>query len=183
MAFFRAGQDYFPLVQGTRWTYDDGGFTSMDSVAGDSSVLGRRAVKVLRDFSPELWLKSNSEVRRYVRRTVLRAGSEYVLEERYGLEYALPLVVGMGWSESFRDTVVLLGTDSVFVLDSIAASVAAVEDLATPAGTFVQCYRLDVYRVVRTDSVAVEQYQEWLAPGVGVVKRGERVLTGFSTGP
>ena len=183
MTFFRAGQDYFPLQDGTRWTYDDAGFTSIDSVAGDSMVLGRNAVVVLRDFAPEMWLKNQTEIRKYVRRTVIRGGAEYVLEERYGLEYQVPLVKGAAWSESFEDTVILMGTDSVFVQDSVAAIVAAIEDVTTPAGTFVQCYRVDFYRVVRTDTTATLQYQEWLAPGVGVVRRGERVLTSYRIGP
>jgi hypothetical protein len=186
MTIFRAGQDYFSLTSGTRWIYDDAGFTSIDSVAGDSTVGGRNAIVVLRDFSPEFWLKGPTEIRRFVRRSVIRAGTEYVLEERYGIEYQLPLVKGATWEESFRDTVVLMGTDTIFVKDSVSARVAEIENVETPAGTFVECYQVDFYREVQTDTAATTRYSEWLAPGVGVVKRRteteERVLTDYQVG-
>jgi len=187
MTIFRAGHDYFPLTSGTRWTYNDAGFTSIDSVGGDSTVGGRNAIIVFRDFSPEFWLKGPTEIRRFARRSVIRAGAEYVLEERYGLEYQLPLVKGATWEECFRDTVVLMGTDTVFVKDSVSARVAGTENVETQAGTFVECYQVDFYREVQTDTAATTQYSEWLAPGVGVVKRRtgteERVLTEYQIGP
>ena len=186
MVLFRAGQDYFPLVNGTTWGYTEGGFASYDSVAGDTAVLGRTAVVVLRDFAPEFWLSSPAELRRYVRRTVTLGGQEYVLEERFGLEYQLPLVAGTGWAEVFYDTVAVLGNDSIPVRDSMAARVTAVEDVETPAGSFFDCYRVEFYRSFAGSDTLTEQYTEWLAPGVGVVRRtgaADRVLTGYRIGP
>ncbi len=167
MLMHRAGQDYFPLVSGSCWTYEP---ARVDSVGHDSTVAGRRAKVVYRDFAPEFWLKTTAEVRRLIRRTVIRGGYEYVLEEQYGLEYVLPLVVGASWAEAFRDTVVLLGTDTVPVFDSIWARVAAVEDLTTPAGSFLQCYRIDINRTVQAETSFTESRTEWLAPGVGLVR-------------
>jgi hypothetical protein len=187
LLFYRAGQDYFPLVQGTGWTYSEAGFAAYDSVAGDTVVLGRTAVVVLRDFAPEFWLRAPTELRRYIRRTLSAGGEEYVLEERFGLEYQLPLVEGAGWGESFSDTVVVLGNDSVPVRDSVSARVTAIEDVDVPAGSFSQCYRVEFYREFQGSDTTVEQYTEWLAPGVGVVRRlsgaADRVLTGFHIGP
>jgi hypothetical protein len=187
MILFRAGQDYFPLVPGSYWGYEAGGFASYDSVAGDTAVLGRSARVVLRDFAPEFWLVSATELRRYVRRTVTLGGQEYVLEERFALEYVLPLVEGASWAESFADTVAVLGNDSVTVRDSVAARVTAVEPVDVRAGGFHECYRVEFYREFAGTDTVVEQYTEWLAPGVGVVKRTgaavDRALTGFRIGP
>ena len=178
MTFYRAKSDYFPLVPGSRWTYDAAGYTAIDSVVGDSSVAGRACVIVLRDYAPEYWTKQVMAVRQFVHLSANRGGQEYVLEERYGLVYALPLVEGATWDESFRDTVVLMGTDTVFLKDSVSGRVAAVEDVETPAGTFIQCYRVETHREVEAAEVSfTADYSEWLAPGVGLVRR----VTGTDT--
>ena len=187
MTLFRAESDYFPLMASSRWTYDVAGNTAIDSVAGDSSVDDRACVVVLRDYAPEYWTKQATEVRHLTRLTANRDGQDYVLEERYGLVYQLPFVQGATWSESFRDTVVLMGTDTVFLKDSLSGHVAAIEDVATPAGTFVQCYRVETHREVEAAELSfTADYTEWLAPGVGLVKRvtgtDSTVLTGYEPG-
>jgi hypothetical protein len=185
---YRARSDYFPLVPGSRWTYRDvAGDTSIDSVVGDSWVAGRACVVVFRDYAPEYWTKQPATVRRFTRLSTTVGGQEYVLEERYGLAYALPLVEGATWTESFRDTVVLLGTDTVFLKDSVSGRVAAIEDINTPAGTFIQCYRVETYREVEAAEASyTADYTEWLAPDVGLVKcrtgTGERELTDYAPG-
>lgn len=187
MTFYRAKSDYFPLVPGSRWTYQVSGDAAIDSVGGDSSVAGRACVIVLRDYAPEYWTKQLTAVRQFIQLSANRGGQEYVLEERYGLVYALPFVEGATWNESFRDTVVLMGTDTVFLKDSVSGRVAAIEDVETPAGTFIQCYRIDSHReVVAAELSFTLDYSEWLAPGVGLVMRRtsteEKVLTGYEPG-
>jgi hypothetical protein len=187
MTFFRARSDYFPLIPGSRWTYDVAGNTAIDSVVGDSAVDGRPCVVVLRDYAPEYWTKQTTEVRQFTNLVASRAGQDYVLEERYRLVYSLPLVEGATWWESYCDTVVLMGTDTVVVKDTLASHVAAIEDVTTPAGTFIQCYRVETYRDVEAAELSfTDNYTEWLAPGVGLVKRvtgtEEKVLTGHETG-
>jgi len=187
MTFYRARSDYFPLIPGSRWTYDVAGNTAIDSVVGDSSVDGRACVVVLRDYAPEYWTRQSYQVRRFTHLTANRNGQEYVLEKRFGLVYALPLVDGASWDESFRDTVVLMGTDTVFVEDSVSGRVAAIEDIETQAGTFIQCYRVETHREVEAAELSfTADYAEWLAPGVGVVKRvtgpDTTVLTGYESG-
>jgi len=172
MALYRAESDYFPLIPGSRWTYDVAGNKAIDSVVGDSSVAGRACVVVLRDYAPEYWTKQATEVRQFTDLVATRSGQEYALEQRYRLVYALPLVAGATWFESLRDTVVLMGTDTVFLKDSLRGRVAAIEDVATAAGTFIQCYRVETYREVEAAELSfTADYQEWLAPGVGLVKR------------
>jgi hypothetical protein len=187
MTFFRARSDYFPLLPGSRWTYDVAGNTAIDSVVGDSAVDGRPCVVVLRDYAPEYWTKQATEIRQFTNLVANRGGQDYVLEQRYRLVYSLPLVEGATWWESSCDTVVLMGTDTVVVKDSLASHVTAIEDITTPAGTFIQCYRVETYRDVEAAELSfTDNYTEWLAPGVGLVKRvtgtEERVLTGYETG-
>jgi hypothetical protein len=186
MTFYRAKSDYFPLVSGSRWTYDVAGNTAIDSVSGDSAVDGRPCIVVLRDYSPEYWTKQVTEIRQFTSLVANRGGQDYVLEERYRLVYSLPLIQGATWSESYRDTVVLMGTDTIFVKDSLASHVAAIEDITTPAGTFIQCYRVETYRDVEAADSFTDNYTEWLAPGVGLVKRvtgtEEKTLTDYEPG-
>jgi hypothetical protein len=187
MTLYRAGSDYYPLHEGSRWSYSDGTFSYLDSVAGDSTVGGRSAIVVLRSFAPEFWLRSASEARRYVRRTLIRNGQEYEIEARFALEYSFPLVQGASWAESFRDTVVLQGNETLYVRDSLGVWVADVEDVATPAGTFQDCYRLEVFRSVMTDTLSEHHYIEWLAPGTGLVRRlagsDSLILLEYRSGP
>jgi hypothetical protein len=187
MTFYRARSDYFPLIPGSRWTYNVAGKTAIDSVVGDSSMAGRACVVVLRDYAPEYWTRQSYEVRRFTQLTANRNGQDYVLEERFGLVYTLPLVEGATWHESFRDTVVLVGTDTVFLKDSVSGRVAAIEDIQTEAGSFTQCYRVETHREVEAADLSfTADYSEWLAPGVGLVKRvagpDTTVLTGYESG-
>ncbi len=187
MTFYRAKSDYFPLVPGSRWTYDVAGNTAIDSVVGDSAVAGRACVVLLRDYAPEYWTKQVSEVRQFTSLVASRGGQEYVLEERYRLVYSLPLVEGATWSESFRDTIVLLGTDTVFLKDSLWSRVAAIDSVATQAGTFIECYRVETHREVEAAELSfTDDYSEWLALGVGLVRRvtgtEDKTLTGYERG-
>jgi hypothetical protein len=187
MMLYRAKSDYFPLVPGSRWTYDVGGNTAIDSVVGDSALDGRPCVVVLRDYAPEYWSKQTTEIRQFTSLVATRGGQSYELEARYRLVYALPLIEGATWSESYRDTIVLVGTDTVLFKDSLASHVTAIEDITTPAGTFIQCYRVETHREVEAAELSfTDDYSEWLAPGVGVVRRvtgtEEKALTGYEPG-
>lgn len=187
MMFYRAKSDYFPLLPGSRWKYDVGGRTAIDSVVGDSAVAGRACVVVLRDYSPEYWTKQAKEVQRFTSIVIDRGGQEYVLEQEYRPIYTLPFVLGSTWTTTYRDTVVLQGTDTIPVKDSIQGRVTAIEDIATPAGTFIQCYRVETHRDVEAAELSyTADYSEWLAPGVGLVKRvtgtDSLLLTEYSSG-
>lgn len=187
LTLFRAGSEYFPLIQDSRWTYSDGLVTLTDSVAGDSVTDGRNVIVVLRSFAPEFWLRDQTGAWRFIRRTIIRGGQEYELEAQYEQEYQLPLVLGATWAGTFSDTVTVMGTESLFVRDSLSGRVAAIEDITTPAGTFAECYRIEFFRSVRTDTLAETAWTEWLAPGVGLVKRltgtDSLVLVDYRLGP
>jgi hypothetical protein len=178
MTLYRAKSDYFPLIPGSRWTYDAAGNTAIDSVVGDSAIDDRACVVVLRDYAPEYWTKQVTEVQQFTKLVVNRSGQDYVLEERFRLAYALPLVKGATWSDSFQAAVVLQGTDTVPVKDNSLGRVAEIEDVSTPAGTFLQCYRIEIHREVEAAELSfTADYSEWLAPDVGLVRR----VTGTDT--
>jgi len=188
LLLFRADSDYLPMPDGSEWKYVLGSDTTYVSVAGDSLVAGRTCTVVLRDYVPEFWLKEQSAAYRYISRdTTLGGGGRYVLEQRFCLVYLLPLIEGNSWQSVFEDTVVVMGTDTVPVYHKLEAHVASIEDVTTPAGLFSQCYRLDFNEEIRDLDTLVTSYSEWLAPGVGVVKRqsgaDESALAWYRLGP
>ncbi len=187
MILYRSGEEYFPLVQGSEWKYAVGNDTTYVQVAGDSIVANRTCIVVNVNYSPQFWYRVPTQVRRFFRHTVSRGGIEYVLEERYGLVYVLPLVTGSSWAETFQDTAVILGSDTIAYLHRLEARVVGVEKVGTPAGSFGQCYRLDFTEEVRSLEAETTYYSEWLAPGVGVVRRsspaGEELLAEYRIGP
>lgn len=187
LMLFRSGEDYFPLVTGSEWKYLVGNDTTYTEVSGDSSVGNRSCIVVSIDFIPEFWYREPTQLRKFFHRTVSRGGYEYTLEERYGLVYVLPFVLGSAWRETFQDTVVVLGSDTINYYHRLEAVVAEIAEVNTPAGTFGQCYRLDFTEEIRSLDTTVTQYTEWLAPGVGVVKRrlpsGDEELAAYRIGP
>jgi len=185
---FRAGQDYFPLVPGSEWRYAAGTDTVILSVDTEPAVAaGRSCTRLLRDFAPEYWVKGSSEVLRLFTRTEVLPQGEDTIEHRFGLVYQLPFVEGTVWQETFRDTVVLLGTDTIFFSHSFSGRVAAIEDVAVPAGNYSDCYRLELSEEVVCRDTSRRQWTEWLAPGIGVVKRRvgatEELLASYRRGP
>lgn len=185
--FFRSTEDYFPLVQGSEWKYLTGNDTIYVQVAGDTSIAGLRATVVNVDFSPQFYYKERTQVRKFYRHTKSQGGTEYLLEQRYRLLYVFPLVKGNSWRETFQDTIVIQGTDTVHYYHRLEAVVTQLEDVATPAGSFSQCYRLDFTEEIRDPDTTVRYYSEWLAPGVGIVKWSsgaeERQLAYYRIGP
>ena len=187
MVVYRAGQDYVPLDTGSSWKYLVDGDTTYREVLGDSSIGGRLSTIVAEDFLPGFWVAEPTRVSRYYDRTCNLGGQDYTLEARYGLVYLFPFVAGNGWSEEFRATVVVLGNDTIPVFHRLEAHVAGVESVATPAGTFYDCYRLEMHEEVYDTDTSVTTWTEWLAPGVGLVRRlsgaGDMLLAEYRIGP
>ncbi len=187
MTVYRSGEDYFPLADGSQWKYLVDGDTTYREVLGDSSIGGRIAIILAEDFVPAFWIKEPTRVFRYYHRTCNRGGEDYTIEARYGLVYRLPFVAGTGWETEFADTVVLLGTDTIPVYHRLEARVAAVESVATPAGTFYDCYRLEMTELVQATDTSSLTWTEWLAPGAGLVRRlsgsEDIVLAEYRIGP
>jgi hypothetical protein len=177
----RSAADYFPLRTGSEWRYDLGGTTSLVQVRGDSLAYNYPVTVVLRDYEEEYWLESQGDVSRFVNTVVNRGGTDYPLEQRFRRFYVLPFVLGNSWSDDFDDTVDVLG-DTIHYRHKIDGKVAAIAPVTVPAGSFADCYEVDLNElVVMNDSVTNTSTQEWYAPGVGLVKRiqgsSEELLT------
>lgn len=169
----RAAADYFPLRTNSEWRYDVGGTVSLVQVRGDSIAYNSPATVVLRDYQEEYWLKTGGEVRRFVSRVVNRNGTDYPLEQTYRRYYVVPFVLGNSWSEDFHDTLDILG-ETIVYRHKIDGQVTGVSTVAVPAGSFSECYEIDLTELVAVnDSVASINTQEWYAPGVGLVKRSQ----------
>jgi len=186
MIFERSSADYFPLVTGSEWKYLVGETTTYVRVTGDSSIGNRSCTVVTVDFMPEFWFKEPCEIHKFFYRTISRGGSEWTLESRYGSVYRLPFVAANSWQDLFQDTVLVLG-DTILYYHRLEANVTKIEDVATPAGIFGQCYRLEFTEEIRAFDTTTTRFTEWLAPGIGLVKsrtgNEEKVLVEYHIGP
>lgn len=184
MTVYRSSQDYFPLVlprtdeagvdhPGSWWKYLTDYDTTYYDVVGESAVGGLTATVMTVDYDREhalLWVREPTRIIRFFHYDTTIGGHDYTFEQRYGLVYLLPLVEGSSWYDEYRDTVLVLGTDTVFYYRRLDARVAAVEEVGTPAGSFSQCYRLEFREERRGLDSTTVSYTEWLAPGVGLVQ-------------
>lgn len=167
-----AAQDYVPLKPGMTWVYelDDGTF-SRDSVLGDSAAYNYPCMVVERDYQEQYWIRADGELRKFVNFQVNVNGTDYPLEQRYRRYYVLPLVLGNTWSETTRDSAEVHG-EATILEHRIDGQVAGDTTVAVRAGAFSGCYRVLVNEeIVRNGETTSVRTEEWLAPGVGVVKR------------
>uniref|UniRef100_A0A7C4GDB6 DUF3108 domain-containing protein n=1 Tax=candidate division WOR-3 bacterium TaxID=2052148 RepID=A0A7C4GDB6_UNCW3 len=185
---FRAGQDYFPLVPGSEWRYAVGNDTVTVTVDTAPAVAANRAcTRLYRNLAAEYWVKSRTEVLRLYTRIEILPQGEDTIEHRFGRVYELPLVEGATWQVPFKDTLVFLGTDTIFYSHSLTGRVAAIEDVTVPAGEYTDCYRIELAEEIICRDTTRSQWTEWLAPGVGIVKRRsattEELLASYRKGP
>lgn len=170
---FRSGANYFPLHSGAQWKYlrngSDTVYVQVDTAS--ASLLNQNCIRVYRDFAPEYYTLSPTEVRRHFLCTFSRPGTTEDTIEWFGLIYQLPFVLGNSYQEQL-DTTIVWGTDTLKYSHTLAAKVAAIVDTVTPAGTFYDCYRIEFSKkaIVGEETTAVK-FTEWLAPATGVVGR------------
>lgn len=177
----RSAANYFPLDSGSEWRYDVGGTSSLVQVWGDSLVDNSPVTVVLRDYEEEYWLESQGDVSRFVDTVVNLGGTDYPLEQRFRRFYVLPFVLGNSWSDDFDTTAVIMG-DTFRYRHDIDGKVAAIDTVTVPAGSFTDCYEVDLNELVAVnDSETNTSTREWYAPDVGLVKRirgsSEELLT------
>jgi hypothetical protein len=181
---YRTGQDYFPIKKDSWWKYENQTGTELVKVEGDTVINNRPCLHLLRNFASEYWVKDNGQIEKLVVKTINYAGNDYALQESWLLQYQLPFVLGSAWSESFADTVMVLG-DSFRIQQTIARKVVEINDVNTPAGTFFQTYKIE-YVETYTLNDSTENYAgyEWFAPGIGLVKKiinnTEQILIDYS---
>lgn len=170
----RATGDYFPLRIGNYWKYEDAvtKIPRIVEVKADSVVFGRSCTVVEDNFKESYWIKSEGWVEKFIVNTITRYGDEDTLEQAYRVFYLLPFVVGNTWSDTFADTVVVL-TDTIVFHHAIEVTVAGIEDV----NDFTDTYKVETVETQsQNDSTETRATTEWLAPGIGIVKRvGEGV--------
>jgi len=167
---FRAGSNYFPLTAGRSWKYTIGEDTVYVEVRGDTAILDRGCIQVDRNFAPEYFITSPTEVRKLIVNTRLRPGGEDTVECRFGVCYYLPLVAGNWYTDRF-DTTLIYGPDTINYTHLLEVKVSKVDLVQVPAGSFDDCYRLEFREKIMKDDTTENVWVEWLAPNVGVVKR------------
>jgi len=167
---FRASNNYFPLVVGDRWTYDNGGVTEVVKVISDTNAYGIACSYLTRDFADEFWVKDNSVVKKLELRNVNFGGTDYPIQQAWAVQFHLPFVLGNYWSNTYNDTALVLG-DTYYVSQTITRKVVATEDINVAAGSFIQTYKLEYMESVAIND-SIEEYSgfEWYSPGLGLVK-------------
>ena len=181
---YRAGNDYFPLQKGYWWQYESNGVYETVEVKGDTVAYGRPCIHLLRDFDDEFWIKDNDEIRKLEFRTKNYDGTEYPIQQAWLLQYRLPFILGNYWTESFTDTVLVLG-DTYRINQTITRKITDITDLSVVAGMFIQTYKVEYYETITiNDSIEYYSGYEWFAPNVGLVKKiinnVEKILVDYS---
>jgi len=171
MLLYRSGANYFPLFPGGKWRY----LLDMDTVYVEvdtlpATIADKNCIRVYRNFAPEYYLASPSEIRKLVVSAISRPGGEDTVEFRFGLLYRLPFILGDRFQDHF-DTILTWGPDTVQFVHSLDVRVAGIDSVQVPAGTFYECYRLEFTETVVKPETVSTQWVEWLAPEVGVVQR------------
>lgn len=191
-----AGNDYFPLSEGTAWTY------SLDFAMPDGKNKKQISIRTLGESS---FKTEDAEVDGVVRRT--SDGTEYFVQERSDGFYRvgkrvvvetkpqadktarliLPkgknLRVGYTWTLDTSPYVMhwmppfIEANGSIKPFDLVFEIASLDETVQTPAGVFEKCVRVDAAGKMVFYADASLGYQEilinhseWYAPGVGLVK-------------
>jgi len=191
-----AGNDYFPLIEGTAWTY------RLDFVMPDGKDKKQLAIRTLGESSFKV---EDAEIDGVVRRT--SDGTEYYVQERDDGFYRvgkrvvvqtkpqadkdarliLPkgknLRVGYTWTLETSPYVMhwmppfIEANGSIKPFDLVFEIASMDETVETPAGVFENCIRVDAAGKMVFYADASSGYQEilinhseWYAPGVGLVK-------------
>lgn len=167
----RSDANYFPLLPGSSWQYlrgEDTVYVTVDTLS--SVILNQPCTRVYRNFAPAYFLAGPTEVRRLSVGVISRPGGEDTVEYRFALLYQLPLVLGNVYNDAY-DTTLIWGPDTLNYHHTLNAQVAAIESVATPAGVFYDCYRIDFTETTAARETTQTAWREWLAPGTGVVRR------------
>lgn len=168
---YRSGANYFPLPRGGQWKYLRDDDTILVEVDTSPAVMANRScVRVYRNFAPEYYTVSPIEIEKLVITEIARPNKPDTVEFRFGLRYRQPIVLGDSFQDRF-DTTLIWGPDTVKFVHSLKVSVIAIDSVLVPAGKFYDCYRLEFCEMVFKPETTITQWEEVLAPDVGVVLR------------
>ncbi|MEO0072080.1 MAG: hypothetical protein ABIK10_01385 [candidate division WOR-3 bacterium] len=168
---YRATSEYFPLSVGNRWVYKKGDELRFVEVCSETIIGGYSAFVIRNNFQDEFWKINEGRIEKLIQRYIIIAGNEYLLKRRWGIRYQIPLIWGNHWNDYERDSINVLGQNYSF--EYVANwQIVGCEDVITPAGSFIESYRLDFFEEITINGEhEIYQGSEWLAPNVGLVKR------------
>jgi hypothetical protein len=171
----RTGADYFPLKKGCAWTYAVDGESVWVEVIGDSNAYGHFVTVVTRNFVEEYWLEERGKVKKFVAflDTMLYQTGD-TIEMGYKLIYQFPLVNQARWEDKELDTVVVAGDSfqHLYTLEGTSLYFGTVN-------SYFDCYKVEFYEMRELIALSdtnrryrfSDSWVEFLAPGVGVVRR------------
>jgi hypothetical protein len=172
---FGTTEDYYPMATGTTWDYK--GSVTMTATDADPDTISTSAGRA--EVTGTAELASGEEVARFVNvdtihsrmpeTTYVIVDTNYVRQDGdYVLAYsslddteadtalALPLELNKTWQ-------VWASGDT-----SVTGTVVAQEDVTVPAGTYTNCWKVEMETTIGTDVSAKMHY--WYADGIGRVK-------------
>ncbi|MCS7258519.1 MAG: hypothetical protein NZ601_04020, partial [candidate division WOR-3 bacterium] len=123
------------------------------------------------DERHEFWSMNEGIIKKLIQKYIVIAGHEYLLKKEWVLQYHVPFLQGNVWGDYVRDTINLLG--QLFFFEYIVIrKIVGIEDITTPAGSFIEAYKLDFFeKFTLNDETEIYQGTEWFAPNVGLVKK------------
>jgi hypothetical protein len=168
--------DYYPLVQGFSWTYQEteNGSTEeyTETIDGSEDVNGVTTKKQVRDDGAYVCLLFDSEALKLYKEVAPRFGY-LIYDPPHGY---FPAEADIGQTSSYSSGWTLYDlSDSPTDGGTIGSSLTleAVEDVSVPAGNFPGClrfYYLRQYNSQVTGEIDIIEGTVYLAPDVGMVK-------------
>lgn len=164
-------EDYFPITVGSRWKYDtNNGEMSVRIEKQENKDYVVSISDVSAATSKEYFYSTGTEIMSTKRELFVFFLSDIYKYTPHFPRVKYPLVKGEKWIWEGKKQ----RGDNDFKTASITISVLGPEKISVTAGTF-ECIKL---RMVGSDEEgAKEDFYQWLAPGVGMVK-GEGVIAG-----
>jgi hypothetical protein len=151
-----AGNPYFPLELGNRWTYQSRFLISVNTYT--------ETVIEVKTFNEESYLVfDNFRLQTFV---PFRAEGQKVVTFVDGVKtlmYDFAAEVGTAWNSP----------DPPMLMMGRMTLVSKTDSVLTPAGAFLNCFH---FHHAFSGNV---YYDEWFAPGVGIVKKNSRLLSGL----
>jgi hypothetical protein len=151
-----AGDSYFPLGTGNRWTYRSTFLISVNTF--DETVIEEKTIN-----GESYFVFNNFRLQTSV---PFRTEGQKVVTSVDGIRYTMydfAAETGTAWNVPDPPTS-LMGRMTL---------VSRIDSIITPAGGFFECFH---FHHAFSGNV---YYDEWFAPGVGIVKRVSRIMSGL----
>ena len=176
-ALTATAQDYYPTTIGNTWVFlsTDGAERrtySIEEVEGEDLISLKIVTETLgtETVDTDIYYISDDDGDLLLHRTRLEEGTFGIaaaMLDPPALFFPADLPLGRTWQLVTVTELNLVGTATT----TSTITVAAVEDVETPGGTFENCVKLEVSRRIVTALTTIRSISyQWLAPDVGPVK-------------